>query len=276
MKNLFYILVLLAIATIIIVPVSSQYTNDTYPLDGKGPAFNASAPGERNAGQWYDFSLQNVTGYQDVVYHFTVYDAEIKDSYEYRSDSWGQWWTQEPDRGKKFLFVWICGWSEGTTWIGWGSERFFAWVDRLSITPESVIFSDIRMVRRGSTLTSDVPPRTIRWLEENKTSYLDFPWSDDAYSFMDGVQMIRQEPGKSNAMQGYLIYQVPEITELKDIRIAGWFGYYGTAWWNLEQKTFVQNSTELNRQTRIEQLQEERLTGKRMPGNRRAQERARG
>lgn len=275
MKPFFYILMLLAMATIIIVPVSSQYTDTTCPLDGKGPAFNASTPGERNAGQWYDFALLNVTGYQNVTYHFTVYDAEIRDSYEYRSDAWGQWWTQEPDQGKKFLFVWICGWSEGTTWIGWGSERFFAWVDRLSIIPEPVNFSDIGMVKRGGHYTDEVPPRTIRWME-NKTSYLDFPWSGDAYSFRDGIQMIRQEPGKSNAMQGYLIYQVPQNTELKDIRIAGWFGYYGTAWWNLEQKAFIQNSTEIQRQIRIEQLQQERLTGKRMPGNKHSQERVRG
>jgi len=276
MKFFFYILVLLATAMTIIVPVSSQYTNDTYPLDGKGPAFNASTPGERNAGQWYDFSILNVSGYRDVVYHFTVYDAELEDSYEYRSDAWGQWWTENPAPGNEFLFVWICGWSEGTSWIGWGPDRFFAWINTRTFYPEPVILSDIGLVYKGGKATSDVPPRTIRWLEENKTSYLDFTWSDDAYSFEDGVELTRQEPGKSNAMQGYLIYQVPKGTKFKDIRVAGWFGYYGTAWWNLEQKAFTQNSTEFRKQTRAEQLLQERMTGKRMPGNRQAQERVRG
>ncbi len=175
MKPIIFSLALAALALLMIMPSSAYFTEGTYPLFGTGPAFNASIPGERNAGQWFVFTLLNVSGYSDVKYHFTLYDAYILDSYDYRSDAWGQWWTEYPDSGNKFLFVWICGWCEGTSWIGWGSDRFFAWINSNSLKPEPVQFSDIGKVRKGTTFTNNVPPRTIRWLE-NRTSYLDFVW----------------------------------------------------------------------------------------------------
>jgi hypothetical protein len=230
--------------TLLILPVSAYYTSEIIPpSSGFLPEYNATFPGERNAGQWYEFSINNVSGDRDVKYHFTVYDAEIKDSYEYRSDAWGQWWEETPARGNKFLFIWICGYSEGTSWDGYEAERFYLWDNGKQINQEPIIQSDIGKVNRGTTTDNRVPPRTIRFIE-NRSSYLEFTYSQDAYGYQDGLVMNRMEPGISNAWNGYIIYQIPKTSELKDMQILGWFGYHGTAIWNLKPVAYIQNSPE--------------------------------
>lgn len=242
MKPFFFVTILTAL--LLIVPASAYYSDAIIPAGtGFMPVYNASYPGERNAGQWYDFAINNVSGYADVKYHFTVYDAQIKDSYQYRSDAWGEWWRETAGPGKKFLFVWICGYSEGTSWYGWGPERFFLWINGETIPQEPIMVSDIGKVRRGTAWSSQVPPRTIRFME-NRTSFKDFPYSQDAYGYSDGIMKTRMEPGKSNAWSGYIIYQVPETSTHKDMQIAGWFDYFGTAYWNLQPRVYIQDSPE--------------------------------
>jgi len=257
-------IILLIAAVLLIAPASAYYPDVVIPSSsGFLPAFNASFPGERNAGQWYEFRIDNVSGLADVKYHFTVYDAQIRDSYEYRSDAWGQWWTETPAPGKKFLFVWICGYSEGTTWWGWGADRFALWIDGVSIASEPVIVSDIGKVNRGDSWSAKVPPRTIRFME-NRSSYQDFTYSQDAYGYREGIEQGRMEPGKSNAMNGYLIFQVPRNSNLKDIQVAGWFGYFGTATWNLKPVPFTQDSPEYLTIKEREKIAEEIVHGQRL------------
>lgn len=255
------------ISALVILPVNAYYVDS--PVLTKSdftPQYNATFPGERNAGQWYEFSINNVSGDRDVKYHFTVYDTQIKNSYEYRTDAWGQWWTESPEPGKKFLFVWICGYSEGTTWDGWESERFYLWDNGKQINQEPVILSDIGKVNKGGSWSTKTPPRTIRFIE-NRSSYQDFTYSQDAYGYQDGLVMNRMEPGKSNAWNGYIIYQVPKTSELKDMQILGWFGYHGTAIWNLKPVAYIQNSPEYFTLKQNRRIAEEILQGIRIRGD---------
>ena len=258
MKPFYYLLIIAA--CLVVIPASALYHDTLYLGEGK---YNESFPGERNAGQWYTFHLNNASGLADVDYHFTIVDAEIRKSYQYRSDAWGQWWNETPDPGTKFLFVWICGYSEGTSWIGWGSDRFAAWVDGQTIQADPVVVSDIGKIRRGGAFTDKVPPRTIAGME-NKSALPGFAYASDAYGFKDGIELSRMEPGKSNAFYGYLIYRIPEKAELKDIQIAGWFGYYGTAIWNLQPKMYTQDSPESKIIKEKEEIQKQILLGRRL------------
>jgi hypothetical protein len=257
----------LLLFALIIMPVSAYYTSEIIPQSsGFLPEYNATFPGERNAGQWYEFSINNVSGDLDVKYHFTVYDVEIKDSYEYRSDAWGQWWNETPTRGNKFLFIWIVGYSEGTSWDGWESERFYLWDNGKQINQEPIIMSDIGKVIRGNSWSSKIPPRTIRFIE-NRRSYLDFPYSQDVYGYQDGLVMNRMEPGKSNAWNGYIIYQIPKTSELKDLRLLGWFGYHGYAIWNLKPYGYIQETPEYMEIKAAENRRTEIQKGIRQRGN---------
>lgn len=204
--------------------------------------FNATFPGERNINQWFEWKLYNASGLAGVVYHYTVYDARLMPNYSYHSESWNSWDVQEPTPGNQYLLIRICGWSEGTTWWGWGRDRFNVWVYGNTIPPEPVQLVDVLKVKRGLSWSMVLPPRTIAGLE-NVSAYPGFTWSGDVYGYQEGLEMNRMVPGKSNAWIGYLLYQVPAKANLSDIQVSGNF-YNHRAYWNLEKKDYVQQNEE--------------------------------
>lgn len=112
--------------------------------------FNESIAGDRNLGQYFTFTMDNVTGtYAHARYHYTVYDYRIiGDNFTYYSISWGQWFKKDAAKGKKYLAIWVRGWMEGTSYFGWASDRFSVFVNGQTIGPEPVLLQDIPLGRR--------------------------------------------------------------------------------------------------------------------------------
>jgi hypothetical protein len=214
------------------------------PVSAVNVPFNASTPGERNLGQSFEWTVNNVSGLADIHYNFTAYAfRDLGSNYTYHSKDWGQNFNQSADPGKKFIAVWIRGIGEGTTWIGWGADRFNLWLyGNTTIKPEATHLEDLP-IRYGS---ENYRPAVILNLE-NRTNP-DGSWlSDEWYGWKDGHELDRLEPGKSNAFDGFIIYQVPLQTNPEDLRLAGWFGFYGTAIWYLSPHDILQESPEKNR-----------------------------
>jgi hypothetical protein len=177
-------------------------------------------------------------------------------NYSFHSREWSRWDLREANPGFQYLVVWIKGWAEGTSWFGWEREKFNAWVwGNKTIAPEPVHFEDMPIAYRSEiyrpVLISNIFNRT-----ENG-QLLTTEW----YGYIDGWEQGRMVTGESNAWNGFLIYQVPVDANLQDIRIAGWFGYFGTAWWNLQAREFEQNSLELERQRQEAEIQQQIWSG---------------
>lgn len=204
-------------------------------------SFNVSVPGERNLGQTFTWTIQNVSNQADVTYHFKVYAWRlIGFHYYYYSPSWGQWFIMESRPGFQYLVIWVSGWSEGTTCWGYGPDRFNIWVwGNSTIKPEPVQLQDIS-VKNGSELFR---PVVILELENRKMSgggTLTTEW----FGWKEGYELSRLEPGISNAWDGFILYQIPSGAGPEDLRIAGWFGYYGTPVWYLTPHEIRQKSFE--------------------------------
>ena len=235
------------------------------PAQAQEQPFNASIAGERNIGQWYNFTIENVSGLKDASYHYVVYRAYFKDYYTYRDENWGLWLTQAPDAGKKYLFVWVLGYldSSSTDWWGWDQDRFPVWYNTSAISPEPIAMVSSQF---GGTYYGVDHPRLISGME-NISYFPHFTWSGDAYGYVDGIQSDRLIAGPTNAMQGYVIYQVPETVTLSDLRVA-MITYTDQIWWNLENKTYQQvDDVARKQQQDQEQIQEQILQGLRLPDN---------
>lgn len=236
---------ILTLIFLIIVPATAQFQASSESLTG----FNATLPGERNIGQLYTWSIQNVSGTADVIYHYTVYASRlIGGNYTYHSREWNTWEKRYAAAGSQYLIVWIKGWLDpvsGTTWIGWAPERFNAWVwGNRTIKPEPVQMEDMPIAwkseRYRPVMIAEAGNRTMP-----DGTILTTEW----YSWELWNQRIRMEPG--NPWDGFVLYQVPVEATLDDIQIGGWFGYYGTAWWNLKDR-FVEQVDSIENQ-RIQQ-----------------------
>lgn len=235
--------------------------------------FNETIAGDRNLGQMYTWTVNNASGYADCVYHYAVYDYRVIGvNYTYHSPSWGQWFIQEARPGNVYIAVWVRGWTEGTTWYGYDQGRFPMWVwDNTTIQPEPVHLQDLE---NGKLHSGKFIPAIIRELENRTAITGKGLLTSERYGWKDNVEHIRMEPGRSNAMDGYLLYQIPVQARPEDLRVAGWFGFFGTPVWNFRNVTIDQASIEKQLIIESEKLKMERVGGMRLSD--RQSERARG
>jgi hypothetical protein len=223
------------------------------------PKFNTTLDGERNIGTPYEFTIPNVSGLKDAVYTVNTVTYRILENYTYYSVSWGQRFMEFPAPGKKFLFVWVRIDETGTSWWGWGQDRFFVWLwGNQTVKPEPVIMIDTDGEFKNGIHTSNVTPRMIYDIQ-NITGPDGYPVPDDVFGYHDGEEMDRITPGQP--FEGYIIYQIPASIQPEDIRVAGWFRNFGTAYWNLVNRTVIQNSVEMSRYRDLEEITAQHRAG---------------
>lgn len=228
MKTLLFIITLLSITCI-------------FPVQADDIFFNTSVIGDRNLGQEYTWSVQNVSGLADITYHFEVYAfRDLGKNYTYRSKFWGKWFQQSAHPGKKYYVIWVRGWTEGTTWIGWGPDRFNLWLwGNTTIKPLPTHMEDMPIKYKSEKYL----PVVIAELE-HRNGPDGLLLSTEWYGWRDGKELDRTEPGRSNAFDGVILYEVPDAATPEEIRICGWFGFYGYGLWYLTPHTITQNSWE--------------------------------
>ena len=232
-KKDYYVYIGLAILMIFWLLVLMDYQADA-------KEFNTSLPGERNTEDWFTFTMHNVSGQEDVTHHVTVYGSKLMDPdepYQYWSEYFGQTLNQSSENGKRWLFVWVEDWIEGTPIWPFDQSSYIVWIwGNLTVKPEAVQLQDIA-ARQGKKLSPAIIPgitygNPVNWREHN--------YYGDPYGWRDGIEMPYIQTGKSNGWSGWLKYQVPSAAELQDIQVAGWFYNHGTPYWNLVDREFVQ------------------------------------
>jgi hypothetical protein len=193
--------------------------------------------GGRYLGEGFLINRVNVSGQKDLVVNVSVYNYIFLDNFlESGADKWGTsfYWPIVPYPGNKFLFVFVRSEMEGSSEKNdprmWGFDTNHFAIDY-----------------QGSIIQEDQSRRVkctpIKELENTWNLNGDYRVSD--------FGKLRQEPmqnptsgidcgdlgflrmGKSNAWDGFIIYQVPtDATEI-DIRVLGAFNAFGDAWWYL-------------------------------------------
>jgi hypothetical protein len=251
----FFLVALLLIGILAQMPVHAAGE-----ILGSSPAatFNATVPGERNLGQVFTWSIQNVSNRADVTYHFNVYAWRLIGlNYTYYSPAWGRWFTADSRPEFQYLAIWVRAWSEGTTCWGYGPDRFniWAWGNR-TIIPEPVHLEDVA-VKIGS---DHFRPVVIRELE-NRTLPNGTILTTEWFGWEDGQELTRIEPGTSNAWDGVSLYQVPVAAGPEDLQVAGWFGYFGTPIWYLTPHEIKQKSFEIWLVGQLAELKHQILEG---------------
>lgn len=264
--------------------------------------FNASIPGERNQGQEFTFTMNNVSGtYASSDYRFTVYDYRILgNNYSYYSVNWAAWFKELADPGKKYMAVWIRGTMEGTSYFGWGQEQFNVWVNGRGFYSEPVKLQDIPI--RGQFVASRdmvIPavtncasgeiiepeqviigsggsknpvgssnrylPVIIQEIENLKATNERGQLTTERYGWKDEHELDRMVPGET--VEGFVLFQIPDATLPEEVQVAGYFRNYGTAVWNLVEREIDQDSVEKMQFIERNLMGREILAGDRTTGN---------
>jgi hypothetical protein len=195
--------------------------------------------GPRALGDWFTWRRDNVLGYKDLFVRVTVYGYKEMDNYTWWSIDWGKWFFQYPPQGNKFIFAFVH--MEMTSPDG-DQAGNTSWDPRMW-----GLDSNYFRLQAGSTLydrdDSYQPPTIIKELQftnvmDNSTKIGMYGYQTYSY-----VHSLTEEPkpyplyylrgGKSNAWDGFILYDVPADVSPENMAVVSNFGTFGSAYWNL-------------------------------------------
>jgi hypothetical protein len=207
-----------------------KYINVT-PTPDNGIYYSPeSASGWRKLGRYFVFHRNNVSGFKDLDFHVTVYDYKILDSYHWYNVHDAKTYTTIPDSvNDKFLFIFVQIYTDD-----------LSGEDVRPYLPAEQHFQ----ILYNNTMYAPIPfDKTIRDIYEfkdmtNKNGdstpqyYGQFVKQDITKSgVLSSVPLFYIMGGKSNAIDGFIIYSIPKNASINDLYVYGDFFNYGNSQW---------------------------------------------
>lgn len=179
---------------------------------------------------WHFWFRENANNFGENLRTWaTVYDYLVLPNYHYWSVSWGRKLKETPSPGMKYLFVFVNTYSDGDDARQHIIEphNWYVQINTTLYRPEETIDPTLRITELDNLWNFahvETPqPYPYKIVQEAGTGIRTAIKADVIYS------------GRSNAVDGYLIYEVPADTDIKDVKVVGNFANLGgNAWWLLE------------------------------------------
>jgi hypothetical protein len=150
------------------------------------------------------YSLKEWFQYNEGKYasKATVYRYWINDTYQWHNDLSNQYFTQKPKAGNKYLFVYVDIVNTGTDAYPYPkSNRIYVHYDGNVYTVDTSHYIPDKAVNEKAT------PIEVGEIE-HQSDLFNSEFVED-YGYSHGTTSDFIYPGQSNAIDGYLIYEVP-------------------------------------------------------------------
>ncbi len=193
--------------------------------------------GEKQLGEYYTWHRENVSGQKDMTVRVTVYASKFLSRYQWWSDSNGRYYWQFPAEGKKFLFIFarleMVGEDNSQDpryYVGDPWERFRVQYNGTVIDHDTDHALGVRVRELEETFTQNDDARvkpfgySIEW-RRKESSNLSAGWN--------AISPLWLRMGKSNAWDGYILYQVPKNTTMAELVVLSQWDGFGTPYWQL-------------------------------------------
>lgn len=167
---------------------------------------------------------------KDLSTYVTVYGYKFLPSYHYWSTSWGRKFLTKPDdNNDQFLFIFVNMYSDGDDVRQYGfDENHF----NLQIGDRVYRAIDLEYPERRITEFDNT------WDYAHKETIKPYQYQIVQKKGSGVITAERQEwlmGGRSNAHDGYILYEVPYNVTAKDVKVLGDFANLGgNVWWQLE------------------------------------------
>ena len=181
---------------------------------------------------WFRADVQGINGEgkKDLSTYVTVYGYKFMPLYHYWSVSWARKFLVKPDYpGDQFLFVFVNMYSDGddVRQYGFDYNHFRVQIGDRVYYPDHIEYPEQRITELDNTLNyarvETIKPYQYKIVQEKGSGI---------------ITAVRQEwliGGRSNAHDGYIIFQVPYNTTAADVKVLGDFANLGgNVWWQLE------------------------------------------
>jgi hypothetical protein len=212
--------------TITEMPIVTISHRVVYPVVTENPLDFMYRTSGRYLGESYGWRRDDVSGTKDMVVNVSVYDYEFMPSYQWWHIGNGKYVWQSAPAGMKYLFVFIrMNLEQG--------PALYAWVGKYAVRYNGVSYGLDPEHQEGVRIREMETHQT-----EQGTEPFDLGWV--RYYEDNHEKYIRQEyikEGKSNGMDGYLIYVVPKEARPEDVVVLANYDHLGgQAWWKLTSR----------------------------------------
>lgn len=192
--------------------------------DGKLYFSSEYEQGIRKLKRPFSFIRENAIGEKDLSVHATIYDYREFNKYHWFNPTDYKYYTQYANTGQKYLFIFANIYSDDI--IGQDVRFWIPKDSTIIVEAKNNIYSPIKFIKQ----------LRIKELEEisnmndnNKVKYFNTislyssssEYSNTAGEYSENIEVLKG--GISNAIDGYLVYEIPENIKIEDI----------TIWWNI-------------------------------------------
>jgi hypothetical protein len=173
-------------------------------------------------GTWFNFSSGKTAS------QGTVYKKWINDTYQWHNDDDNQWYPQKPKTGKKYLFVFVCNVNRGDTRVWYPKASF------IIVHYNNQVFSadPSHYIPDKSGGNQEATPVEIREVQFYPKLF-GAEYVED-FGLSHGTMSDFVYPGESNAVDGYIIYEVPSSLTADTSYVEIAFNSRDRAAWKLE------------------------------------------
>jgi hypothetical protein len=165
-------------------------------------------------------------GSGEIASEGTVYRVWMNDTYQWHNDMDNKYYPQRPGAGNKYLIVFVNVFNNASTRV-WPptSNNVRVYYDGVWYSSDPTHFLPNKAYDRRET---PIEVKEIQYLPKLFGS----EYVED-YGYSHGSQTAYLYPGKSNAIDGYIIYEVPSSLTLDKAYARIAFNGYDTAIWKL-------------------------------------------
>jgi hypothetical protein len=145
-------------------------------------------------------------GREDIAMDVTVYKVKVMDEYDWWSPKWGRYWNTTPGKGNHFLFALV-------RFIDRGTAR------ALLPAPHTLVLRS-----NGNSYVETTDRDNSLWIKGIDVKQYEYYFEDTA-GWID--------PGESNKVEGFMIYEVPEMVTPQNSYVDVIFSSKAAAVWKL-------------------------------------------
>ena len=189
-------------------------------------------PGERWENQWFKWNRIDVQGYKDLQIGIVAYRHSFIDKYTWWNAATGNYQEEKPAAGNRYFVVWV-------------HEEMLG--ENQTYDPSMWIFDErsFKLQVKSSlydVVTSHNPVNRIKEFDQKYDYYNTFTappfgW-DIRYSgnSPETAGFVAERRGwlrwgKGNAVDGYLLFEIPKDSMEEQIALIGSFSRFGSAYW---------------------------------------------
>lgn len=178
-------------------------------------------PGALSLKEWFSF------GKGKVESRVTVYRFWMNDTYQWHNDMDAKWYTQRPEPGNKYLFVFVNIVNQGTTRVWYPkADNFVLHYNSMEYHPDPTHY--IPDKSGGNLKATPIEVGEVQFYPK----LFGAEYVED-FGLSHGTMSDFVYPGESNAVDGYIIYKVPSSLTAGESYVAVSFNSMDSAVWKL-------------------------------------------